>query len=106
MSKPKTIPIDDAGEGMVLAEALSDAGGRVLLPSGATLSASSLQGLIRRGIEQLVVVGDDDPADSAAREAERVRKLERLSYLFRSSAGVGATDALIALLTHYRETVQ
>ena len=37
-----TIDIDSASEGMILAHNLLDSGGKVLLPEGTSLSASSL----------------------------------------------------------------
>jgi hypothetical protein len=100
-----TITIDDATEGMVLSQALLD-GGAVLLPAGATLSASSLNSLRRRGIEQLHVALAAAPVDQAALQAERERTGQRLVHLFRNSAGTGASDKLLERLHNYRRGEQ
>ncbi|ATQ78186.1 hypothetical protein CR152_29510 [Massilia violaceinigra] len=102
-----TIDIDDASEGMVLAQDLRDAGGGVLLPAGATLSASSLASLRRRGIEQIQVVGAAPPVDEAAVRAERERQCARLEHLFRrslSGAPASASAVLYERLLAYRRS--
>lgn len=83
----KHMPLEEAGEGMVLAQDLRDAQDQVLLPQGAALTASILQSLRRRGIE-LVPVACDENAEQAKRDeaAERERKLKRLERLFRKCA--------------------
>ena len=104
-----SIGIDDASEGMVLACDLRDAGGAVLLPAGATLGASSLASLRRRGIERLQVVGAVDSADAerdaAAHQAERERQCARLHHLFRrclNGPAGGASTVLLERLLAYR----
>ncbi|MDQ1813445.1 hypothetical protein RBA41_09030 [Massilia sp. CCM 9210] len=103
-----TIDIDDASEGMVLAQDLRDAGGGVLLPAGATLSASSLASLRRRGIEQVQVVAAAPPVDEAAVRAERERQCARLEHLFRRClAGTPANASAVLyerLLAHRRSS--
>lgn len=96
------IPLDEALAGMVLAEDLRDDGGGMLLPAGATLSESSLKSLRRRAVDMVSVVAEAAPVDSAALQALRQQRLERLKVLFRRSAGVGATPALLAILESYR----
>lgn len=105
----QSIGIDDASEGMVLACDLRDAGGAVLLPAGATLSAASLASLRRRGIDHLQVVGAPDSADAeldaAALQAERERQCARLHHLFRrclNGAAGGASALLLERLLAYR----
>jgi hypothetical protein len=98
----QTIAIDAAVEGMVLSQNLLDAGGAVLLPAGATLSASSINSLRRRGIEAVQVAMAAEPVDEAALLAERARQCARLERLFRHSAGHGATAKLMARLTSFR----
>lgn len=97
-----TITIDDAEEGMVLSQNLLDAGGAVLLPAGATLSAASLSSLRRRGIEQLHVAVAAEAPDAAAVQAERERQCQRLERLFRKSAAIGASGKLLERLHNYR----
>jgi hypothetical protein len=103
MTNPEhTIAIDAANEGMVLSHDLLDAGGAVLLPAGASLSAASLSSLRRRGIEQLQVVPQAPPPDPAALAAERERQTKRLADLFRHSASCGATARLLEQMITYR----
>lgn len=97
-----TIELAQASEGMVLAQPVCDAGGAVLLPRGATLSAASLASLGRRGIAQLQVVREACAADLAAQAAERERQCQRIEHLFRRSAGNGASAVLSAYLRAYR----
>lgn len=95
-------PLEDALAGMILAADLLDDSGGMLLPAGATLSESSLKSLRRRGVEMVSVVAGAEPVDSAALQALREQRLERLKVLFRRSASVGATPALLAILDAYR----
>ncbi|RSZ57413.1 hypothetical protein HF313_11790 [Massilia atriviolacea] len=108
-STVQTIGIDAASEGMVLAGDLRDAGGAVLLPAGATLGASSLASLRRRGIEQLEVLGAAEPLDQAALQAERERQCARLEHLFRRCLGgppAGASAVLFERLLAYRRSAR
>ncbi|NHZ81230.1 hypothetical protein F2P44_18400 [Massilia sp. CCM 8695] len=101
----ETIEIDAASEGMVLAQDLRDAGGGVLLPAGATLSASSLASLRRRGIERVQVVAAEAPVDEAAVRAERERQCARLARLFRrclTGSPANASAVLYERLLAYR----
>ena len=99
----QTVDLDDAREGMQLARELRDAGGGVLLPAGASLSASSLNSLRRRGIEQIVVVAEAPAEDPAIAAARRARAGKRLDHLFRHSATLGASAALLERLRTYRK---
>lgn len=106
-----SLPIAEAAAGMVLAEALRDDGGAVLLPAGATLSDASLRSLRRRGVATLSVIGAavagsaDAAADAAHGQAERERQCARLARLFRHSAEAdGAGAQLLAHLLRYRST--
>jgi hypothetical protein len=98
----QAIPIADVAAGMVLAEALHDQAGSVLLPAGATLTSATLNSLRRRGIESLGVLGENAPDDGAASAAERERQCARLARMFRNSAELGATDQLLERLYRYR----
>jgi hypothetical protein len=92
---------------MVLAEALLDSHGGVLLPTGAVLSDATLASLRRRGVAGCSVLapqaGDGaeaaDPAQAAARAQQA---LQRLQHLFRHSADTDATGQLLRLLSDYR----
>lgn len=95
------ISLEQAAAGMVLAEALLDAHGGVLLPQGATLSEASLASLRRRGIAScsIAVEEAEDPQLLAQR---RERAMQRLQHLFRHSAGIEDTPLLLQLLSDYR----
>lgn len=103
------LSLELAGSGMVLAEALLDAHGGLLLPEGSVLSDASLAALRRRGVAGCSVVADqpENEADAAealaARAALRARQLERLTHLFRHCGADPAAAALLALLQHYRQ---
>lgn len=101
-TRMQAMPVGEAAAGMVLAEALHDQGGSVLLPAGATLTDATLNALRRRGIESLAVLAESAADDGAASEAERERQCARLARLFRNSAEVGASGALLARLLRYR----
>lgn len=103
----RDIALEQAQEGMVLAQALSDAGGAVLLAQGATLTAASLAALRRRGVERCVIVAEyeaeADPAAQENAERERERQLARLQRLFRATPPDGPGAQLLALLQRYRQ---
>ena len=94
--------IADVVAGMVLAQALCDHGGGVLLPAGATLTDATLNALRRRGIDSLGVVGEQAADHAVDSEAERERRCARLARMFRNSAEVDATGALLERLLRYR----
>jgi hypothetical protein len=93
--------------GLVLADAILDANGNLLLPADTALTVTALAALQRRGIEQCVVWADDgddggdDGGDDAAR-AEREHALQRLAHLFRHTAAQDASAELMRLLSAYR----
>ena len=101
-------PIGAVAPGMVLADALCEPGGAVLLPAGATLTGAMLNALRRRGIASLDVLVADGAGDTAGgaaeAESEAERQCARLERMFRNSATQGATGLLLARLLHYRRT--
>lgn len=101
----REIVMEQAQEGMVLAQALSDASGAVLLAQGATLTAANLTALRRRNVERCHVVmeAEPDPDAQAHAEQERARRLERLAVLFRATPPDSAGAELLALLQRYRQ---
>lgn len=98
----RLMAIADVVAGMVLAQALCDHGGGMLLPAGTTLTDATLNALRRRGIDALGVVGDEAAGDAVDNEAERARQCARVARIFRNSAEVDATGALLERLLHYR----
>lgn len=100
-TKVRRIELDQACAGMVLAEALCDAHGGVLLAQGASLTDATLAALRRRGVEHCSIVCAPQ-VDPAARARERERQLARLQRLFRHSGSGEAGATLLKLLTDYR----
>ena len=97
--------IDDVVAGAVLAEALRDPGGAVLLAAGAVLTDATLKALRRRGITALGVLAFAAADSGAASLAERERQCARLARLFRNCAASDTSSAsamLLARLLHYR----
>lgn len=92
------ITLDEARAGMELAAPVTQ-GATVLLPAGTTLNDGHLASLRRRGVEQLEIVPDADPALS---EAERTRRAARLDRLFRRSPDAGPVMRLKAMVLAYR----
>lgn len=104
----KEISLDAAVPGDVLAEAISDARGAVLLPDGATLSEAILKSLERHGVEMLRVLAVDVAGDEADEEADEDAALRReqvesrLRHLFRRTGDSDAAHELAAQLALYR----
>lgn len=101
------IELENASAGMVLAEALLDSHGGVLLPPGAVLSDATLASLRRRGVAGCSVLAPpeqdrEDAADPALAAARALQALQRLQHLFRHSADTEATGQLLRLLSDYR----
>ena len=63
----RTISVDEAQVGDVLAEALDDGQGKMLLPKGSKLSPAAISLLKRREIRILNVEGEDPDAADAAK---------------------------------------
>lgn len=93
MKKIENLPLGELLPGMRVATAVTDDGGRVLLPAGAELSASSISGLARREVAAVAVEIElpDDPAEVAARVARIEAELEQR---FRR-AGDGAETVIL-----------
>lgn len=81
------LPLEEVLPGMVVAAPIIDAGGRVLLPAGSTLSEGVITSLARRDIASLTVEVEV-PLDPAEAEARRARIKAQLDHLFRH-AGEG-----------------
>ena len=99
------LALEDVKPGMVLYEILLDPQGQVLLPKGATLSASVIALLPRHGVESLAVEFDDPavPHDAATCAAIEVAHMQRIAYLFRQYDPNDSKDWATALLRHYVE---
>lgn len=94
----ETLPIGDALPGMHLADAVIDDAGRVLVPGGAELTESMLQGLIRRDVAELHIEREVEE-DTQAAQARRVKVEEVLNHRFRKAGdGTGARSLHQAIL--------
>lgn len=100
MKQSETCAIDQVQAGAVLAADVVDAGGRILMPAGATLTATALESLQRRDIVSLTIesLQEEDPA---AREARRVRLETRLARLFRHAGEQPEMRALHHAVLNY-----
>lgn len=97
------IAMESAVAGMRLAEAVLDDAGRMLVPDGAVLTESLLEGLRRRGVTELSV---DRPVeeDPAEREARQARISRSVAISFRHAGdGVGAQALHEAILAFRME---
>jgi hypothetical protein len=100
ISRYKDVDVDEAQPGMVLARAVLDPRGAVLLPQGAALTEQALLSLRRRGVALVQV--EDAAADPAQLAAERERVERRLAHLYRHGAAGPAAAQLRAQLCAYR----
>lgn len=101
----REVRLEQAGEGAVLARALVDEHGAVLLAQGAVLSSASLAALRRRQVGYCWIVADvpDDAMARAQADAARQQQLVRLPILFRGTPPGAAGAGLLALLQRYRQ---
>ena len=102
----QTIPLTHATTGMVLADALQDASGAVLLPAGCVLTAAMMHALERRGVASITIgtspdVDDVDDADDASDLASTEQITARIEHVFRRGSGT-AHDALQAAITAFK----
>lgn len=100
LKKWKSIALDDAKAGMVLAEAIRDGSGGVLLLADTLLTDSLISSLCRRGIDTLLVIDDTISEEELRAEHERVMK--RLDQLFRKVAPASAGALLRNAIRKYR----
>ena len=101
MTTLQAIALEDAAPGMILADALQDETGQMLLPKGSELTESVLRSLGRRGIETLSILipeAVDESALIARREAAR----QRLQHLFRQAVDP-TSQGLLRVMLEYRE---
>lgn len=101
MKSRTTLKLDDVQPGMIVAEAVTDDGGRVLVPAGVALSEGMLQSLKRREVGAIWVETTivDDPA---AREAYRVQQVAKLDKLFRQAGDHLETRLLYQAILAFR----
>ncbi len=100
MSKRVDLLLDDVQPGMVLAAAVVDRNGLVLLPAALTLADSHIDSLRRRGIERLAITLPETP-DDKARQREALRA--RVMHIFRHTADDPAAQPLLHAVLAFRE---
>lgn len=104
------IALDDAQAGMILAAALCDPYGAVLLPCDTVLTEAVLASLRRRAITHCVVRGaagvqhsvQKDARNSGPAAADQPRQMLRLAHLFRHLDADAGGALLLERLQHYR----
>lgn len=87
--------------GMVVAEAVVDESGRVLIPAGVALSESTIASLVRRDLPALKIEREV-AADPAEIEAYRLSLLQRMEHLFRHAGQGEPARALYQTIIDYR----
>jgi hypothetical protein len=97
----RTVFMDEVTPDSVLAEALHDEHGHILLGAGTVLTAALIDSLDRRGVPCVTLVG---PSADGALDIETRRQQARhaIEALFRHSLRHGQINPLIHLITHYR----
>jgi len=101
MIRQETRRIDELQPGMRLAAAVTDAGGQVLLPAGAELTESMLQGLRRRDVAELLIETEMNE-DPAALEARCAILKKQLKQIFRNAGDGVETKALYQAILEFR----
>ena len=103
MKKVEVLALETVQPGMIVADAVLDDGGRVLVPSGAEVSTSMLASLARREVASITVEHEVEE-DPALREAQRIALTARLDELFRKAGDAPETRTLYeAVLAHRLE---
>lgn len=102
MSKSiKRLPAAQLLAGMIVAEPVADEGGRVLLPAGTALTASQVDGLVRRGVTSVAVTVIESAADPGERALRQERIRQQLDRLFRQAGNGQETRTLQATVLAY-----
>jgi hypothetical protein len=97
-----SISLDTAVPGMTLSEALHDANGGILLPEGATLTASILTSLQRRGIDLLSIHVPAEETTDVDETARQEQLQQRIAKIFRKSNHDGPIGLLQQCILQYR----
>lgn len=94
------LALEDVEAGMVLAEAISNAQGNILLQAGTVLNEAMLQSLQKHRIGVLAILFEVQEQGDPQKRMDEHRK--RLQYLFRKHDAEDASPQLLALLLQYR----
>ena len=101
MKSSETCAIEAVSVGAVLAADVLDENGRILMPAGAILTESAINGLRRREVLS-VDIEAAATLNPAQREAQRVRLETRLARLFRHAGEQAESRALHHAMLSYR----
>jgi len=102
---PVMTTLDDLPDGAVLAEALCESSGQVLLAAGSVLTGPVIASLRRRGVEHVKVTLPEPAADPAPPEDPRVQRERierRVQHLFRLALRNGQIHPLMHMMPAYR----
>ncbi|MES2149945.1 MAG: hypothetical protein V4508_09125 [Pseudomonadota bacterium] len=98
------LTLGEVQPGMVLSDEILDQHGKVLLPKGAVLSASTIALLPRHGIEMLAVLRNDSEGEPVMAAAPDPSAIElRLARLFRNNVVDDHDDWATGILRRYVE---
>jgi len=81
--------------GLVVAQAVRDSRGQILLPEGATLTAASISQLIQRGIQSIDVATTESPE---AREERIASERKRIDDVLPTGSGSDELEQLRSIL--------
>jgi len=100
----RTIPIEQATPGMVLAEDLRQNADNILLPRALILSEKHLTSLRRRGVKEISVIAADTTALYSPAELQAMREATKLQVQrqFRHARQDPTTQALYRTVLEYR----
>jgi len=101
----RTIPIEQATPGMVLAEDLRHNADNLLLPRTLILSEKHLDSLRRRGVREInIIAADTSAAPCSAAELQAMREAVQLQVQrqFRHASQDPTTQALYRTVLEYR----
>lgn len=101
MKRVEEIASGALAPGMVVAEAVVDDSGRMLIPGGAVLTENTIASLVRREIPS-VKVEKDVAEDPAERESHLHALLERLDHLFRHAGDSDLMRSFRQAIVDYR----
>ncbi|NTV96835.1 MAG: hypothetical protein HGA75_15710 [Thiobacillus sp.] len=96
------IPLASLRPGMLLAEAVRDRFGNVMLTAGTALNESHLASLQQRGIASAKIIPERVPPSSEEAEAMRKSTEERLRQLFRKTLDLPGNRRLFETILAYR----
>ncbi|MFA5083497.1 MAG: hypothetical protein WC474_13180 [Hydrogenophilaceae bacterium] len=96
------LPLESLQPGMLLAEAVHDRHGNVMLTAGTALTESHLASLQQRGIASVMVVPERVPPSDEDVAAMRKSIEDRLRHIFRKTLDCPANRRLFEVLLAYR----